>query len=77
MSGISFGNSQSWNGIRFNITDCNIRTINGINITFWQPEKLENSVINGLAVGLSPSAEYINGASIGFGIVAGKSITGI
>jgi len=77
-TGISFGNSSYFNGIRFNFVDCGIEEINGINITFWQPERNPGSVINGMAIGLAPSAGVINGISIGLGaVVAEKDLHGI
>ena len=44
-TGISFGNSPRWSGIRFNFSDCGIQEINGINITFWTPEKNPGSKV--------------------------------
>ncbi len=76
-SGISFGNSQSINGIRFNVTDCGIKNINGINITFWKPEESPGSVINGLSFGVAPYADELNGVSIGLAsVLAGHGMTG-
>ena len=37
-AGISFGNSTQFTGIRFNIIDRNIRSVNGINFSVWQPK---------------------------------------
>jgi hypothetical protein len=76
-SGLSFGNSQNWNGLRFNISDENIEEINGINITFWKPENVKGSVVNGISFGLAPSAGEINGLALGIGNVADKNINGI
>lgn len=64
-SGISFGNSPVWNGIRFNFSDCGIKEINGINITLWKPEENPGSKIKGIALGLSPFAGELHGISLG------------
>ena len=77
-SGISFGNSPVWNGLRFNFSDCNIKEINGINITFWKPERNPSSVIRGIALGLVPFAGTIKGISLGIvATIAEKKLTGI
>ena len=77
-SGISFGNSPIWNGLRFNFSDCGIQEINGINITLWKPERNPGSIIKGIALGLAPSAETIQGISIGLAaVVAENELTGI
>lgn len=33
--GISIGNSHEFTGIRINFADENVKTVNGLNITFW------------------------------------------
>ena len=64
-SGLSFGNSKTWNGIRFNVIDDGIEDINGINFTLWRPEEISGSEVNGFAIGAVPSAGRLNGISIG------------
>ena len=77
-SGISFGNSPVWNGLRFNFSDCNIEEINGINITFWTPERNPSSVIRGIALGLAPFAGTIKGISLGIvATIAEEKLSGI
>jgi len=77
-SGISFGNSPVWNGLRFNFSDCGIKEINGINITLWKPERSPGSFVRGVALGLAPFAETIQGISLGLAaVVAEQELTGI
>lgn len=77
-SGISFGNSPMWNGLRFNFSDCGIKEINGINITLWKPERSPGSLVRGISLGLSPFVETIQGFSFGLAaVVAEKELTGI
>ena len=77
-SGISFGNSPVWNGLRFNFSDCGIKEINGINITLWKPERSPGSSIKGIALGLAPFADKIKGISVGLAaVVAEQELTGI
>ena len=77
-NGIYFGNSQNNNGIRFNFIDCGIENINGINITLWKPQPNPGSEINGIALGLMPSAGDMNGLSIGLGaVIAERSMNGL
>lgn len=76
-TGISFGNSYSHNGLRFNVSDCGIGNINGVNITLWEPDDSPGSVVNGFSFGLAPYADQLNGVSVGLGaVVAGKSMNG-
>jgi len=71
-TGISFGNSECWNGIRINTTDCEVKNVNGINITLWKPEKNPASTVNGIALGIAPAAKNINGLSFGLAALLGK-----
>jgi hypothetical protein len=66
--GISFGNSHSFNGIRFNVKDRETKTINGFNFTIglgdnW--DKNKESRVNGISAGLFPMAYSLNGLGIG------------
>ncbi|MFO7448288.1 MAG: hypothetical protein R6W90_18155, partial [Ignavibacteriaceae bacterium] len=77
-SGISFGNSRHVNGLRFNFSDCGIEEVNGLNFTLWRPGNNPGSVVNGLSFGVSPSADVLNGISVGIAAnIAGSSMTGI
>ncbi len=65
-TGISFGDSPRINGIRFNYRDSNMRKVNGVNVTLWQPYEPAQGAVNGIALGLpSTGAKEINGAAIG------------
>ncbi len=69
--GISIGNSYEFTGIRINFADENVRKINGLNITFWlKRNKNQNAVINGISVGVIPTAgsmQFINLGLLGVG----------
>lgn len=71
-TGICFGNSEKWNGIRINVSDCNVKEVNGVNITLWNPKNNPDLKVKGIAVGLAPAGKSINGISIGLGAVVGK-----
>jgi hypothetical protein len=78
--GLSFGNSRTFNGLRFNFRDSQVEVINGVNITFWKPRDKDNddAVVNGLSLGLMPGAGTYHGVQIGLlGVAAAKSLTGI
>jgi len=51
-TGISFGNSARWRGVRFNAIDEDIESIIGVNITFWKPDYNDRGAIMGIAAGL-------------------------
>jgi len=76
--GISFGNSKNFTGLRFNFRDSQVREINGVNITFWQPEEdNKQSVVHGLSLGLIPGAGTLQGLQIGaVGVAAEREIKG-
>ena len=77
--GICFGNSSEFTGLRFNLVDRNISTINGINVTFWKAKDEEaTGTVNGLSLGVMPYAENLNGIQLGIlGSGAKNNITGI
>lgn len=77
--GLCFGNSPRFDGLRFNLGDKNIDTINGINITLWKAnQKNASGTVNGLSLGLLPNAAALNGIQIGLlGPGAEKTIRGI
>ena len=64
-AGISIGNSAYFNGIRINFKDCGVGQINGLNVTFWQSRKTDNAEVNGISLGLAPSAARLNGLNLG------------
>ena len=64
--GICFGNAPRFNGLRFNIMDNRIETINGINITAWKAnDKNAGGRVNGISLGLLPYAGDLNGIQVG------------
>jgi len=65
-TGISFGNSERVNGVRFNLIDDELKLVNGLNLTLWKPHRNPDAVVNGLALGLfAPAAGTLRGASFG------------
>lgn len=76
--GISFGNSKSFNGLRFNYRDCDVETINGLNFTLWESKSIINSEVNGISFGVTPHASRLHGINIGLGaIVAEEEMLGL
>lgn len=77
--GISFGNSKRFSGLRFNYQDSQVKRINGVNVTLWQPRKDDaDAVIHGLSLGTIPGGGYLRGIQVGiFGVAAEKDIKGI
>ncbi len=76
--GICFGNSSEFTGLRFNLVDRNINTINGINVTFWKAKDDEEATgtVNVLSLGVIPYAENLNGIQLGiFGSGAKNNIS--
>lgn len=78
-TGISIGNSKSWNGLRINFMDRDVQRIRGINLTFWRPKANEQARISGISVGLvAPSAGYLSGVNIGgIGVAAENKLSGL
>jgi hypothetical protein len=64
--GLSIGNSHDFNGVRINLMDKHVNRINGLNVTFWSDNALrfeqwlnegnDSSVINGISMGIVPTA---------------------
>ena len=77
--GICFGNAPRFNGLRFNIMDNRIETINGINITAWKAnDRNAGGRVNGISLGLLPYAGDLNGIQVGLlGSGAKKNMRGI
>lgn len=76
--GLGFGNSSEFTGIRFNLSDCDIKEINGINITLWKPGNNYDGEVSGISLGIAPNAKSLVGFNFGIaGVVAHKDITGI
>lgn len=77
--GLSLGNSLVWTGLRINLSDRDVRRVDGINITLWRPGENPNAELNGLAFGVvAPVAGTIRGASVGLvAVVAERSLSGL
>ncbi len=76
--GISVGNSREFNGIRINLTDRDVKVINGINVTLWLPGRNTNSVYNGISTGVIANGgtmRPINAGLVGLG--AAHSLSGL
>ena len=79
-SGICFGNSAYHRGIRFNVVDCGVKEVNGINITFWKgaDATLDNFRMSGISLGLMPCVGYSEGIAAGIGAVEARhDLTGL
>ena len=63
--GISFGNNPRGSGVRINFRDRHLETVNGLNLTLWQPHDDVAGSVNGLALGLAgPAADNLRGLSV-------------
>ena len=73
--GISIGNSHEFTGIRINYADEDIKAVNGLNFTLWiKPRKNKDAVINGMSVGVLPTAgsmQYLNLGLLAVGCAQG------
>lgn len=77
--GVSFGNSEQFNGMRFNFSDRDIKRINGANFTIWSPGYNAEGRIRGISLGLiRPEANDIIGLTFGgAAIFGGTRLSGI
>ncbi len=78
--GLSFGNSRNFTGLRFNFRDRDAGRIRGVNITLWQPYDQEDndSLIEGLSLGLVPGGGTLKGIQIGvLGVAGMKDVRGV
>lgn len=65
-TGISFGDSPRWNGIRINTVDRSVEQITGLNVTLWQASAEVGGTIDGLGIGLwGPRADRLRGIHLG------------
>ncbi len=78
-SGVSFGNSKKFNGLRINFCDREVEKINGVNVTIWHARNNKKAIVNGISLGLwAPGAGYLRGIQIGgIGVTAEKELKGI
>lgn len=63
--GISIGNSHEFTGLRINLSDKDVKVVNGVNITLWMPRNNRNSIFNGANIGLIPNGGTMRPISIG------------
>ena len=78
-TGLSFGNGQDMNGIRFAWRDGNFIRVNGLNLSAWTPYDALSGEVNGISFGIvGPAARQMRGISIGLGgVLAQYSMEGI
>lgn len=88
-SGLCFGNSKNYNGIRLNLIDKRTHRLNGINLALYSEMKMTNgistgilmssdSICNGLKIGgLVAEAQVMNGLMIGGLAAGGDRINGL
>jgi hypothetical protein len=88
-NGICFGNSADYNGIRLNLWDKNVNSINGVNISGFSESKKSNglsisivgssdSISNGLKIGgLVTWAQRHNGIALAGLLLEGQKYNGI
>jgi hypothetical protein len=76
--GISIGNSTNFTGLRMNVLDHGVDTINGVNLTLWQGYDNEESTVNGISFGPIASAGTLNGLNVGIlGAGADREMNGV
>jgi len=64
--GVSIGNSKKFNGLRINISDHDVETVNGVNLTFLPGYNNGEASITGASLGLyGPEGGNLNGIQIG------------
>jgi hypothetical protein len=64
-AGLSFGNSRTFTGLRFNLSDRDLQTIRGVSVTLWAPADEPTGRIQGLSLGLAgTAADEIDGVTL-------------
>lgn len=78
-TGLSFGNGQDMNGIRFAWRDGHFIRVNGLNLSAWTPYDTPSGEVNGISFGIvGPAAQQMRGLSIGLGgVLAQNSMEGV
>lgn len=77
-TGISFGNSKRFSGLRFNLQDRGVESIKGANVTFWCAYDNNDAKVTGLSLGLAPEAGTLRGLQVGIVVVgASKKLCGV
>jgi hypothetical protein len=77
--GISLGNAPRVIGLRVNGVDADVRRVDGLNLTLWNPRPSPEATFNGAAVGLiGPKAGRLHGLAFGtLGATAAVRIRGL
>ena len=78
-AGVSFGNGQRMNGLRFAWRDGDFELVNGMNVSFWNPYDEPHGEVNGISFGIvGPGGERSRGLTIGIGgALMTKSMDGL
>lgn len=78
-TGISFGDSPRWTGIRINAVDESMERVTGLNLTLWQASDLVGGRIDGIGIGMwGPRADQLRGFHFGLaGPHANRDFRGI
>lgn len=82
-TGIGFGNSKKFNGIRLNYRDRDLQWVNGINATIWTPYNMEqqgggSGNVYGVALGVPlTGVRNVRGIALGVGVGAVESMYGL
>ena len=64
--GIGIGEVPEVTGLRLNFRDRNLKKVNGVNVTIWNPYQPATGVVNGIALGVPiTGAREVNGLGIG------------
>lgn len=66
--GISIGNSHEFTGLRINLSDKDVKVVNGMNITLWLPRNNKNAMLNGINIGIIPNGGTMR--PINMGVIA-------
>jgi len=63
-AGLSFGNSRTFTGLRFNLRDHELRTIRGMSVTLRVPGHDPHGLIQGLSAGLGVGSDDVAGVGL-------------
>ncbi|MFH1571329.1 MAG: hypothetical protein ABIL09_25290 [Gemmatimonadota bacterium] len=77
--GVSLGNSPRLSGLRLNAVDRQVQSVNGLNLTLWNPAPSPDAAYRGAVVGLvGPKGRTIDGLALGgLGAVAEHRFLGL
>lgn len=78
-TGIGFGNSREFQGLRLNLVDDHVRSVDGVNLTLWRPGRNPLARHRGVSLGLvGPEADELQGIVVaGVGTHVGNGLTGL